>query len=163
VQVLIHRVVEDDWRLMQEVRLRALREDPEVFGSSLQREERFRESHWRMRTRSSPSWIALDEAGTGRGIVGMILEPGSPEDDRHVVSLWVAPEVRRRGIGWTLLDTVRQAATEDGARTLSLWVVDENHPAVDLYVRAGFTRTGERHEGQRDPSQVEERYVLQLT
>jgi len=162
VQVLIHRVVEDDWRLMQEVRLRALREDPDVFGSSLPREERFRESHWRMRTRSSPSWIALDDTGTGRGIVGMIQEPGSPDDDRHVVSLWVAPEVRRRGIGWTLLDTVRQAATEDGARTLSLWVVDENHPAVDLYVRAGFTRTGERHEGQRDPSQVEERYVLQL-
>jgi len=162
VQVLIHRVVEDDWRLMQDVRLRALREDPEVFGSSLPREERFRESHWRMRTRSSPSWLALDDEGVGRGIVGMILEPGSPDDDRHVVSLWVAPEVRRQGIGWALLDTVRKAATEDGARTLSLWVVDENHPAVDLYVRAGYTRTGERHEGQRDPSKIEERYVLKL-
>ena len=45
---------------------------------------------------------------------------------------------------------------------MSLWVVDENHAAGDLYVRAGFTRTGERHEVQRDPERTEERYVLTL-
>lgn len=160
--VQIRRVDEDEWRLVADVRLRALQEDPEVFGSSAERELRFTERHWRMRLRSSATWVAVDDDGVGRGTVTMILEPGSPEDDRHVVGLWVAPEARRQGVGWALLDAVRAAARSEGARTVSLWVVDDNHAAGDLYVRAGFTRTGERHALQRDPERTEERLVLEV-
>lgn len=162
MQVIVQQVGENDWQLVQGVRLRALREDPDVFGAALEREERFVESHWRMRLRTSTTWIAVDDGGVGRGIVTMLQEPGSPVDDRHVVSLWVAPEARRQGLGWALLDAVRQAAEADDARTVSLWLVDGNHAAGDLYVRAGFTRTGERQVLPRDASQTEERYVLTL-
>lgn len=158
----IHRATEDDWALVRDVRLRALRESPEVFGSSLAREESFRESHWRMRVRTGPTWVAVDDEQVGRGLVSMIQEPGSPVDDRHLVALWVAPEARRQGIGWSLLDAVRAAALADGARTLSLWIVDGNNAAGDLYVRAGFARTGERQPLPRDPSRVEERWVREL-
>lgn len=158
----IRRAGEDDWKLLAEVRLRALREDGSAFGSTLSREEMFTERHWRMRLRSSLTWIAVDEAGEGRGMVTMILEPGSPVDDRHVVGLWVAPESRRSGVGWALLDAVRHAASDEGARTASLWVVDDNHAAIDLYVRAGYARTGERQVLPRDPSRTEERYALAL-
>ena len=157
--VLIRRVDEDDWPTVRDVRLRALRESPEAFGSSLAREERFAESHWRMRLRTSALWVALDDDGTPRGLVQLVQEPGSPEDDRHVVSLWVAPEARRQGIGRSLLDTVVRGGADDGAATVSLWVVDDNADAVDLYVRAGFTRTGERQVLPRDPERTEERYV----
>jgi len=160
--VQITRATEDDWARVRDIRLRALREDPEAFGSSLDREERFKEKHWRMRTRTVPTWIAVDADGQVRGLVSTLLEPGSPTDDRHIVGLWVAPEARRQGIAWALLDAVRQAATGEGARTLSLWLVDGNHAATDLYVRAGFARTGERMAVPRDPELKEERYVLQL-
>ena len=160
--VLIQRMAEDDWERVRHVRLRAMTEDPDVFGSSLMREERFVESHWRMRLRSSPTWLAVDDDGAGKGMVTMLQEPGSPVDDRHVISLWVAPESRRSGVGWALLDAVRRAADADGARTVSLWLVDGNNPAGDLYVRAGFARTGERQVVPRDPSLTEERYVLTL-
>lgn len=160
--MLIHRATEDDWALVRDVRLRALRESPEVFGSSLAREESFRESHWRMRVRTGPTWVAVDDEKVGRGLVSMIQEPGSPVDDRHVVALWVAPEVRRQGVGWALLDAVRATAAADGAHTLSLWIVDGNNAAGDLYVRAGFARTGERQPLPRDPSRVEERWVREL-
>ncbi len=157
---------ENDWRLVQGVRLRALREDAGVFGASLSREERFTESHWRMRLRTSATWVALDDDDdddhAGRGLVTMMQEPGSPVDDRHVVSLWVAPEARRQGIGWALLDAVRREAAAQDARTVSLWLLDGNNAAGDLFVRAGFTRTGERQVVPRDPSQTEERYVLTL-
>ncbi|MBO3102715.1 GNAT family N-acetyltransferase [Cellulomonas fengjieae] len=158
----IQQVTEDDWPLVQDVRLRSLREDPALLGASLVREERFVESHWRMRLRTSTTWVAVDDAGTGRGIVTMMQEPGSPTDDRHIVSLWVAPESRRQGVGWSLVDAVRQAAGEQDARTVSLWLLDGNHAAGDLFVRSGFTRTGERQVVPRDPSQTEERYQLTL-
>jgi len=160
--VQIRRAHEDDWPSVRDVRLRALREDPAAFGSSLAREEMFGESHWRMRLRGAVTWLAVDDDGTPRGIVGMIQEPGSPATDRHVVQLWVAPESRRRGVAWALLDVVRAAASAEGATTVSLWVADDNHAAGDLFVRAGFVRTGERHAQTRDPSKVEERLVLRL-
>ncbi|GIG39867.1 GNAT family N-acetyltransferase [Cellulomonas phragmiteti] len=157
--MLIRHVDEDDWQTVRDVRLRSLRESPDAFGSSLTREERFAESHWRMRLRTSATWVAVDDAGEPRGLVSLVQEPGSPEDDRHVVSLWVAPEVRRQGIGWSLLDAVVRGGAAQGASTVSLWVVDDNASAVDLYVRAGFTRTGERQVLPRDPDRTEERYV----
>lgn len=162
VSVQIRRATEDDWESVSRIRLRALREDPDAFGSSLSREERFKEKHWRMRARTVPTWIAVDDAGEPRGLISMLQEPGSPTDDRHIVSLWVAPEQRRQGIAWALLDAIRHAALADGARTVSLWLVDGNNAAGDLYVRAGFTRTGERMALQRDQDVVEERYLLKL-
>lgn len=158
--VLIRQVQEDDWQVVRDVRLRALREDPDVFGSSLAREQMFAEPHWRMRLRGATTWVLAEDDGTARGLVAMIQEPGSPTTDRHVVQLWVAPEVRRRGLGWALLDTVREAARADGATTVSLWVRDANHAAGDLFVRAGFVRTKERHAAT--PAQVEERLELRL-
>jgi len=149
--------------MVREVRLRSLREDPTPLGASLEREERFRPKHWQMRLRSSPTWVVLgDEADVPLGIVSMISEPASPVDDRHLIGIWVAPEIRRSGTGWALLDVVRKAATEEGARTLSVWVRDGNLPAINLFVRTGFVRTGERQQSPRDEDRVEERYVLDL-
>ncbi|HEY0215918.1 MAG TPA: GNAT family N-acetyltransferase [Cellulomonas sp.] len=161
--MLISRVTEDDWEAVREVRLRALREDPDAFGATLAREEMFSESHWRMRIRSAATWVLTEDDGTPRGLVGMIQEPGSATHDRHVVQLWVAPEARRHGCGWALLDAVRTAALAEGATTVSLWVVDDNHAAGDLFVRAGFVRTKERQARPRDPGRTEERLVLPLT
>ncbi len=161
--MLISPVTEDDWPSVQEVRLRALREDPTVFGASLAREQMFAESHWRMRIRAASTWVLREDDGTPRGLVAMIQEPGSATHDRHVVQLWVAPEVRRRGGGWSLLDTVRAAAVAEGATTVSLWVADDNHAAGDLFVRAGFVRSKERQAMLRDPRRTEERLVLRLS
>ena len=160
--VRIVRVGEDAWRAVREVRLRALHDAPDSFGSTAGREERFTEAHWRMRLRATPTWLAMDDADVPRGMVSLIQEPGSPVDDRHLVSLWVAPEARRRGIGWALVDAARDQACLDGARTMSLWVLDGNTPAGDLYVRAGFRRTGVRQHLPRDTALVEERYELLL-
>ncbi len=162
VGVRIVRVGEDAWHAVRDVRLRALHDAPDSFGSTAGREERFTEAHWRMRLRATPTWLAMDDADVPRGMVSLIQEPGSPVDDRHLVSLWVAPEVRRQGIGWALVDAVREQAFLDGARTLSLWVLDGNTPAGDLYVRAGFRRTGVRQRLPRDAALVEERYELLL-
>jgi ribosomal protein S18 acetylase RimI-like enzyme len=159
----VRQVAEDEWQLVRDVRLRALTEGMDVSPSVLAREQRFLEQHWRSRIRTSPTWLGLDEAQAPRGIVSMISEPGSPADDRHVVGLWVAAEVRRRGLGWALLDAVRVAASADGAGTLSVWVVDGDLAAGDLYVRAGFERTGERHALARDPDRAEERWLRPLT
>lgn len=158
----IATLTEDDWEELQEIRLAALRTDPEAFGSTLAREELFREPHWRMRLRSTPTLVALDDDGRAVGLVSVIQEPGSPEDDRHVVALWVRPEARRRGVGRELLVAICEVARATGARTVSLWVAAGNTGAARLYGALGFRPTGVVQALPSDPTRGEERWELVL-
>lgn len=156
---------EDDWQVVRDVRLRALRDSPVAFGSTLAREESFREQHWRMRLRSSPWWVARrTDPPDSRvvGLVSMISEPGSAADDRHVVGLWVDPVARREDTGTALLAAVLAAARAEEARTVSLWVAEDNDAAMRLYEGLGFAPTGERQPLPSSPARTEARYELPL-
>ncbi|HEX5332823.1 MAG TPA: GNAT family N-acetyltransferase [Cellulomonas sp.] len=156
---------DDDWEVVRDVRLHALRDSPLAFGSTLAREEGFREQHWRMRLRSSPWWVARRAGPPGShviGLVSMISEPGSTSDDRHAVGLWVDPGARREGAGTALLTAVVAAARAEQARTVSLWVAEDNDAALRLYGRLGFEPTGERQPLPSSPGRAESRYELRL-
>lgn len=156
---------EDDWQVVRDVRLRALRDSPQAFGSTLAREEAFREQHWRMRLRSSPWWVARRAGQPDSRVIGlasMISEPGSTDDDRHVVGLWVDPDARRQGVATALLGAVAAAARAQEVRTVSLWVADDNDAAVRLYGRLGFAPTGERQPLPNSPGRAESRHEMQL-
>ncbi len=56
--------------------------------------------------------------------------------------MWVAPEERGKGVGRALVDAVIVWARANGFARLRLEVVDDNAPAVALYARKGFARTG---------------------
>jgi ribosomal protein S18 acetylase RimI-like enzyme len=159
----VERVFEDAWERLAHVRLRALRTDPEANGSSLTREESFREPHWRMRLRSSAWWLATQAGGeVPVGLVCLIEEPGSPASDRHLVSLWVAPEARRAGAGTALVTAAADEARSAGAQTLSLWVREDSDGARAFCDRLGFTPTGERHASVARPDVPEARLARPL-
>lgn len=157
----IERLTEDDWERLRDLRLRALRSDGEAFGSSLAREEGFREMHWRMRLRASPWYVAVHD-GRDAGLVCVIEEPGAEPSERHVVSLWVAPEVRRRGVARSLLDAAAEGAAAVGATRLTLWRLADQEGAGAAYRACGFAPTGEAVPLHRDPSRVEERWAREI-
>jgi ribosomal protein S18 acetylase RimI-like enzyme len=53
----------------------------------------------------------------------------------------VRPEARRQGVAVQLLDAARARVTEQGARSVALWVTDENPGARAFYEAYGFRRT----------------------
>ena len=57
--------------------------------------------------------------------------------------MWVAPEVRRRGVGGALVDAVINWARSSDVDRLLLDVADDNAPAIALYTRKGFDPNGE--------------------
>ncbi len=71
--------------------------------------------------------------GTAGGVV---------EDGAELVSLWVHPTWRGRGVGDLLVQAVLDWAREQGHAELRLWVSADNGPAERLYARHGFVRTG---------------------
>jgi GNAT superfamily N-acetyltransferase len=156
----IRRLTPDDWKLLREVRLTALRDEPSAFGSTYEREAAFSEDEWRARA-GGAFFVALDGAdavGIGAGFRDAERAPVQ----RELVSMWVAPSARGRGIARQLVDAVAAWARADGADELALWVVLDNGSARSSYERAGFVRTGEQQPVVPGDPRIEERMVLAL-
>ena len=70
---------------------------------------------------------------------------GVPGDDGtpELISMWVSPAGRGRGIGDRLVRAVAQWARQQGAAALRLAVAEDNEKAAALYRRNGFASTGE--------------------
>jgi len=143
----IRRAGEDDWAALREVRLAALADAPEAFSSTYAREVAFDEAAWRERLTRLGRATFFAQVSDGGPVIGMVAGkrgPHGPADDRELVSMWVNPSMRGQGVAGPLIDAVADWAREQGARTLSLWVLGDNVPAQIAYARAGFTPTGQR-------------------
>jgi ribosomal protein S18 acetylase RimI-like enzyme len=87
-------------------------------------------------------WLALDPRGSIAGHIDLRARPEPLARHRAMLGMGVHRAYRRRGLGAKLLDTaVNWARGEDALKWIDLEVLSENHPAVALYLRAGFTMT----------------------
>lgn len=156
----VKRLAEDDWRTLRAIRLRSITEDHPVLAS-VEREQGFKETHWRMRLRGSP-WFVATHARRAVGLVSVIPEPGTPADERHVVGLWIVPESRGTGVGEALLAAAAREALSDGAVRLTAWLLDGDAPVQAVLESAGFAPSGVRMPVPRDRSLTEERWTRVL-
>lgn len=136
--IALRLLAADDWREWRELRLQALREAPYAFGSTLAewQGEGDTEARWRRRLTNVPfNAIALLD-GLPAGIVGGT----QPDDDGTVelISMWVAPFARGRGVGNALIQSVTAWAREQRAKRVMLAVYPDNVNAIGLYRRNGF-------------------------
>lgn len=130
------RIGPDDWRLWRGIRLRALEESPDAFGSTLAREQGFGEAEWRERMRAS--FVVLVEGEP----VALGAGHGDPPGPLHVGAMWVDPAYRGRGLSTLVLDEIAAEAQSQG-RGLELDVVRGNGVAERAYRARGFRPTGE--------------------
>jgi GNAT superfamily N-acetyltransferase len=151
MSVTVARVSASDWCMVRDIRLHALRDAPLAFASSYAREAEYDEETWQQRVETAIWFVARDEPDHADpvGLVAGITdrETGGP----HLVSMWVDPRMRGRGIGLALVDAVKAWAAPD-AEQLILWVADGNDGARRLYERCGFRDTGRRQPLPSDPS-----------
>jgi GNAT superfamily N-acetyltransferase len=156
----IRAVREDDWQVMRDIRLEALREAPATFGSSYAREVVFTEADWRRRASGYGFFAFLpDLGGLPVGLAGGIEEGAGAA---QLVSMWVRPQARGRKVGAALVMAVVDWAHGRGLSQLNLWVTEGNQAARVLYERCGFTLAGERQPLPSDPAHTEISMMLSL-
>ena len=150
----IRRVRADEWEALRDLRLRALADSPHAFATTLAEAERRSEAEWReaaSRGASGPLWatfVALDRGD----LVGMATGHFPEErhldiDDPAIVSLiqmWVAPAVRRTGVGGRLVRAVFAWAAERGSAVVRLGVNMADPGAGAFYRSLGFRDTSRR-------------------
>ena len=160
--VLVRETVPGDWQALRDIRLEALRDHPSAFGSSYAREAVRDEEHWRGRSSGGGMFLAyLTEVGEANKVseVSEVSEPaglaGGYQADPvtvELVSMYVRPRGRGRGVGEALVAAVIGWASDRRATSVHLWVTETNAPARALYQRCGFALTGERQPLPSDPA-----------
>jgi ribosomal protein S18 acetylase RimI-like enzyme len=150
----------DDWAIVKEARLRALSDSPAAFGSTLARELEFDDAEWQRRVEPG-NWYVASFEGRTVGLVATIGVDGSPHE-RHLVAMWVEPEMRGTPAATELVEAVCTKARSDGTTEITLWVVEENQRAKRFYERLGFLPTGEQQPLPSDPALAEHKMRLQL-
>lgn len=64
--------------------------------------------------------------------------------DSEILTVAVAPEARRRGVGAALVNSAGVTALVRGAATMHLEVAEDNEPARALYKKLGYAEAGRR-------------------
>ncbi|RSN37868.1 GNAT family N-acetyltransferase [Amycolatopsis sp. WAC 01416] len=156
--LLVRRLTPADLDVFREIRLRALMDTPENYGSIAAAERAQSDEEWLAKLAGDAWFAAFDEDRP----VGLVA--GRARDDGWILySMWVAPETRGRGLATKLMDEVRSAAEADGAREVWLHVAEDNDRARRLYLKLGFIATGELEPMPNDVTRRRERLYLPVT
>ena len=152
---------------LREIRLRALAESPSAFGSTLTETAARPAEYWDGRARGDAggqesTLFVAEDADRWVGLVGGVLEQLDGTRRVELISMWVDPAYRGRGLGQGLVERVVAWARQHGASAVGLWVTETNSPAVSLYRRCGFTSTRETQPLPSDETLLEQRMILQL-
>jgi RimJ/RimL family protein N-acetyltransferase len=145
--VAIRPVRPEEWRRWRETRLRMLRDDADFFATRYEDMVREPDTTWQ-------EWVAeaaagdqktlfvAEENGEWLGVVGAFARVNPLEV--QLISMWVGPQARGRGVARDLIRAVARWTQERGSERVVLFVQEANEPAQRLYERAGFRPTGDR-------------------
>jgi ribosomal protein S18 acetylase RimI-like enzyme len=134
----------------RELRLFALRDSPDAFGSTYESEAARPLADFAQRLREAAVFAAFigDEMV---GMAGLARQTGPKE--RHKATLWgvyVKPHARGMGLARRLIEAaLATAATQ--VEQVHLTVAAQNRAASALYEKLGFVRYGLEPRGQRTP------------
>jgi len=148
MEFTVRRIQTHDWELAKCVRLASLADAPAAFASTLDEELQLPEASWRARAASNAAGVDTVGFFAVRRDVqdvpcGMVIGVRQPTGDVVLNALWVAANVRRRGIAGDLTQAVLTWARERGARRVELEVTTASHAAIALYRSLGFEGSSE--------------------
>lgn len=150
----ILRAQPEDWSGVRDLRLRALLDAPDAFGSTYTQEAGEREERWRAwatgwSDAGDQALFAAVDDGEWIGIaLGVRWRP-----DRELVNLyamWVDPSARGQGVGQALVEAVTGWARDLKVRRMGLRVTEGNPGALALYEDAGSPIPASANRSARD-------------
>ena len=136
----IERLAANEGQRLRTIRLRALGDAPDAFGTTYDEAAARPLDSWSAQLKEIATFAAVvdgEDVGLVRGA-----RDESQSDAAWLISMWVSLEVRGQGVGEGLIDAVVEWARNSGARRVLLDVGDHNQAAIALYARKGFEPNG---------------------
>lgn len=140
MKIIVSKLSSDEWQKYRDIRLAALKDDPLAFGSSYYEELHMSETDWR--NRIDAMWFATIDDNIV-GLIGLLQRENlASKHCGYVISLWVKPEFRGRGVAKELIQKLKDIAPSLGIRKLSLQVTATQTAAKTIYENMGFVKVG---------------------
>ena len=164
----VRQVRSDEWERLRGIRMEALADTPSAFATTLAQAQAFPDSLWKERVIAGAG--GHDQitvlAVSGERTIGMTIALGRPDRDHRVVpivSVYVTPSERRKGVAGRLLNVAEEWVRDQGGSRTSLWVEEENVPARSFYESIGYIATLDRQRMTSPPAAWEIRLEKVLT
>lgn len=135
-----------DWELLKAVRLQALLDSPDAFCTIYDEAASLGDEVWLKRSSTDP---AEDESASflaveGEDVVGLAVGVLCDEARLDVVSVFVVPSHRGKGVAQDLMEIVESWGRSRGASVAELTVESGNQRARSFYAGIGYAPTGKR-------------------
>jgi ribosomal protein S18 acetylase RimI-like enzyme len=145
--ISVRPIAPHEWQKYRDIRLQALQDAPDAFGSTWAAEAAQTDDHWsaRMAAAAANNTDRALFAVNEEAVCGLVwcklsaAEPGVAD----IYQMWVAPTARGLGAGRALLDHALAWAKSRGAQRVRLGVTVADSPAMRLYRSHGFAPVGE--------------------
>jgi len=143
-EIVITKLPVSEWQSYKALRLRALKEETKAFVSRYEDQVKHTDEQWQNRLATGKHMLFAKLGGQLVGMmVGYVPDPDKDKTVADIVSVYVVPEARGKGISKKLLETLLKELKEDGVTKANLTVNKDQLPAVHLYQSFGFFITGE--------------------
>lgn len=156
----VRRVRPEDWPEFKSLRLAALLDSPENFGSTYEDTVVLPDAEWQSRAEKNANaddrafYVAVDDAsGAFVGMWGVFPYDNAPAT-AWIIGVFVAPEARGTDVAARLNDACVDFARTTDAEDLILHVRDDNDRARRFYERNGWVLTGHSVPDEKDPGHV---------
>jgi GNAT superfamily N-acetyltransferase len=147
-QISVRRAVLGDETTVRGLRLEAMADAPEAFGSTYQRELARTSADWQGWLSPMATFLAT-ESDEPKGLVVGAHDAHDPSV-AHLLAMWVQPSLRGHGAADALVAAVLAWAAAEGVVAVRLKVVRGNASAERCYARNAFRPTGRETVRERD-------------
>jgi GNAT superfamily N-acetyltransferase len=147
---VVRRATVNDAAKLRTIRLEALKDTPEAYGSTYEQSLRWTPRHWRKVAKTRNYYL-----GECDGVVRGMASGGYNEERPGtwwLYSMYVSPSQRGTGLARQLVDEVVAWARGEGASELHLHVGSRSARARGFYTKLGFVERGDVIVMDRDPS-----------
>ena len=142
--VLVREATAEEWQVLRDIRLDALRDAPDAFLSTYTEQAALEEADWRRSISRGGTFLACLPGGDTTRPAGLVCGDLEKSGTVQLMSMWVRPQARGCGVGEALVAAVIDWARARNATSVHLWVIETNKRAWVFYERCGFALTGER-------------------
>lgn len=144
--IAIRPIAPHEWPRYRDIRLQALQESPQAFGSTWKAEAPREDANWAARIAAAAAGdtdraLFAVHAQEVCGLVWCKLSASKP-GVADLYQMWVAPAARGMGVGHALLEQALAWAQSRGTRRVRLGVTAADSPAMRLYTAHGFRAVG---------------------
>jgi GNAT superfamily N-acetyltransferase len=149
-----------DWRDLRAIRLEALVDTPDAYGSTYEESVLWSDAQWKHAATTRLYYLA-DRDGVVVGMVSGGFNDAYP-GTRWLYGMYVTPSERGSGTAARLVRAIDDWARSHGVAEVYLHVTTSVPRARAFYEKVGFRPTGESFRMERDPSLSLETMVQRL-